>query len=68
MPHNELRKIAKRHGLIGYSYKTVENAYKKAIKQADAKDVIFIGGSTFVVADFLSFREKKHTFMKIIAK
>ena len=58
MPHNELKKLAKQHGLSGYSYKTVENAYKKAMKQADTKDVIFVGGSTFVVADFLNYREK----------
>lgn len=58
MPHNELKKLAKKHGLIGNSYKTVENAYKKAMKQADAKDVVFVGGSTFVVADFLSYKEK----------
>ena len=54
----ELKKLAKKHGLVGNAYKTVENAYKKAINQADAKDVIFVGGSTFVVADFLSYREK----------
>lgn len=58
MPHNELKKLGKMHGLVGNSYKTVENAYKKAIKQSNAKDVIFVGGSTFVVADFLSYREK----------
>ena len=58
MPHNELKKLGKIHGLAGNSYKTVENAYKKAIKQSNAKDVIFVGGSTFVVADFLSYREK----------
>lgn len=58
MPHNELRKLGKQHQLVGYSYKTVENAYKKAIKQSDPKDVIFVGGSTFVVADFLIYRKK----------
>ena len=58
MPHNELRKLGKQHQLVGYSYKTVENAYKKAIKQSDSKDVIFVGGSTFVVADFLIYRKK----------
>lgn len=58
MPYKELKKLAKKHGLVGNAYKTVENAYKKAINQADAKDVIFVGGSTFVVADFLSYREK----------
>ncbi|MBQ7489154.1 MAG: bifunctional folylpolyglutamate synthase/dihydrofolate synthase [Bacteroidales bacterium] len=31
----------------------VANAYNKAVASADEEDVIFIGGSTFVVADFL---------------
>ena len=58
MPHQQLKKLAKQHGLQGNSYKSVENAYKKAFSQADPKDCIFVGGSTFVVADFLSYREK----------
>lgn len=58
MAHNELKKMARKHQLFGYSYKTVENAYKKAIEQSKPKDVVFVGGSTFVVADFLCYREK----------
>ena len=58
MPHQQLRKLAKLHGLQGNSYKSVENAYKKAFSQSDPKDCIFVGRSTFVVADFLSYEEK----------
>ena len=58
MPHQQLKKLAKQHGIQGNSYKSVENAYKKAFSQADPKDCIFVGGSTFVVADFLVYEEK----------
>lgn len=43
-------------GLTGKPYGTVKNAYQAALKKADKTDVIYIGGSTFVVADFLAFR------------
>ncbi|MGB0404348.1 MAG: bifunctional folylpolyglutamate synthase/dihydrofolate synthase [Salibacteraceae bacterium] len=42
--------------LTGKPYGTVKNAYQAALKKADKTDVIYIGGSTFVVADFLAFR------------
>ena len=58
MPHHQLKRIAKQHNLHGNSYKTVENAYKKALSQSNPNDCIFIGGSTFVVADFLCYEEK----------
>lgn len=41
-------------GLIGQSYATVSDAFKTAINEASPTDTIFVGGSTFVVADFLS--------------
>ena len=58
MPHQQLKRLAKQHNLQGYSYKTVENAYKKALSQSNPNDCIFIGGSTYVVADFLYYEEK----------
>jgi dihydrofolate synthase/folylpolyglutamate synthase len=58
MPHHQLKRLAKQHNLQGNSYKTVENAYKKALSQSNPNDCIFIGGSTFVVADFLCYEEK----------
>ncbi len=58
MPHQQLKRLAKQHNLQGNSYKTVENAYKKALSQSNPNDCIFIGGSTFVVADFLCYEEK----------
>ena len=58
MPHQQLKRLAKQHNLQGNSYKTVENAYKKALSQSNPNDCIFVGGSTFVVADFLYYEEK----------
>jgi dihydrofolate synthase/folylpolyglutamate synthase len=36
------------------AYKNVFDAYKSAKRKASNKDLIYIGGSTFVVADFLN--------------
>ena len=38
----------------GDTYINVKTALKSAIKNADESDVIFIGGSTFIVGDLLS--------------
>jgi len=40
-------------GLFGKSYPTVKIAYKNALENAGSDDLIFIGGSTFVVAEVL---------------
>jgi len=39
------------YGLKGEIYKSVSEAYEKAKKNAEGNDLIFIGGSTFVVAE-----------------
>lgn len=39
--------------LNGNAYNTVENAVKSALKEASPNDLIFIGGSNFVVAEAL---------------
>ena len=41
------------HGLSGTICPTVVEAVKKAQEQAGKKDMIFIGGSNFIVADAL---------------
>ncbi len=48
-----LREAAADHGLKGEVYPTVEAAYRAAEKCADEHDMIYTGGSTFVVADLL---------------
>lgn len=40
--------------LKGNAYSTVKEAYKVAMNNANEDDLIFIGGSTFVVADILT--------------
>lgn len=48
---NVLKQAAEPFGLIGEAYQTVEAAYAEAKKNAGVNDLIFIGGSTFVVAE-----------------
>lgn len=52
-PAEELRLEAKTFGLRGQSYQSVAEATKAAENQAGGDDLIFIGGSTFVVAEGL---------------
>jgi dihydrofolate synthase/folylpolyglutamate synthase len=47
----ELQLEARNFGLIGDAYESVEQALLAAKKNANKKDFIFIGGSTFVVAE-----------------
>jgi len=49
----ELADQAATHQLKGKIYPTVTEAYQEAKTQAKATDLIFIGGSTFVVAEVL---------------
>lgn len=49
----KLKQIFKQHNLIGESYCSVNEAYKSAMRNADANDFIFVGGSTFVVAEII---------------
>ena len=50
----ELAAIAGNHGLSGQAYLSVEEAYKKAVGNAGDHDIIFVGGSNFVIADLLN--------------
>lgn len=50
-PSKELAQEAANYGLIGDAYPDIKTALSAAKKQADANDFIFIGGSTFVVAE-----------------
>lgn len=47
----KLASSARDLGLLGDAYKSVKNAIDQAIKNSAPNDVIFIGGSTFVVAE-----------------
>ena len=49
----ELQELFKNNNRIGKSYSSIEQAFKSAIKQSDPNDVIYIGGSTFVVSEVI---------------
>jgi dihydrofolate synthase/folylpolyglutamate synthase len=48
-----LCKKAAEFGLEGKTYSSVQKAYKEALKCASARDLVYVGGSTFVVAEVL---------------
>jgi dihydrofolate synthase/folylpolyglutamate synthase len=50
---NELMERASDHRLHGKVYPSVKEAYESAIKNASGRDVVFVGGSTFTVAEVL---------------
>ena len=54
-----LAENAKTAGLNGNVYGDVQSACLAALSNAGLNDLIMIGGSTFVVADFLSYFQKK---------
>ncbi|UNZ00286.1 bifunctional folylpolyglutamate synthase/dihydrofolate synthase [Zhouia spongiae] len=49
----ELRTEANEFFLKGDAYASVNEAYKKALKNASKQDLVYIGGSNFVVAEIL---------------
>lgn len=51
MPVQKLVELAAEHQLVGMGFPTVEEAIQQAKKNASKDDLIFIGGSTFVVAE-----------------
>jgi dihydrofolate synthase/folylpolyglutamate synthase len=53
MAADELKEKAATYQLLGDSYPTVHEALEEARKLAGSNDLIFVGGSTFVVADIL---------------
>ena len=54
MPVEEFAQKAEKHDLHGNSYANVELAYRAAKQNAEKNDLIFVGGSTFIVADMLN--------------
>ena len=53
MSVEQFTEIARKNGLEGVSFSNVNEAYNAAMKDASTNDTIFIGGSTFIVADLL---------------
>ena len=54
IPAEKVLNIAKKHGLNGHTFTSVSKAYQHAINEASTSDFIFIGGSSYVVADLLT--------------
>ena len=50
---NKLKSIANEHELLGESFESVEKALLSAKNNAKKEDLIFVGGSTFVVAEVI---------------
>lgn len=53
LPPKELRAIAESVGLEGRHYKSVKSSLKAALWHAKKDDLIFVGGSSFVVGEVL---------------
>lgn len=53
VPSKELEHAFAQHNIQGESYNSVEEAYAQARANAEENDLIYIGGSTFVVAEIL---------------
>lgn len=54
MECDKLANLAITKGLKGNAYDNVADAYSEAVKESATTDMIYVGGSTFVVADLLS--------------
>lgn len=54
IPVAKLRDFALEYGLHGNAYYSVKEAYKAAKENAENDDFVFVGGSSYVVADLLS--------------
>lgn len=53
LPVSELAQKAAQHHLAGKVFTSVADAFKNAKEKSNPEDLIFIGGSTFVVAEIL---------------
>ena len=51
---DRLAEMAERHGLTGYVFSSVSEAYEKALADAGKSDMVFVGGSNYLISDLLS--------------
>ena len=58
----EFKRIAMLKGIDGESYNSVEEAFLSTLKKVKSSDIIFVGGSNFVVADLLSYLSRVNLF------
>lgn len=61
IPEKDIRREAMTHGLAGDCYNDVPSAYTAAKKMATPDDMIFIGGSSYIVSDLLLYIRQQHS-------
>lgn len=54
MDERQVSELASKSGLAGQLFPTVGDAYQAAVLAASADDFVYVGGSSFVVADLLA--------------
>lgn len=54
IPALHLKDLAMHHGIKGEAFNSVADAYETAKRQSSEYDMIFIGGSNYVIADLLT--------------
>ena len=59
MPEDEFAALASNHGLKGRAFHSVEDAVNAALADSAPDDMVFIGGSTFIVAEAIPLFYKK---------
>lgn len=57
----KLLQVANEFGLKGRSYPNVAQAVQAAITEAGKDDVVYVGGSNFIVADFLEYLNRNQS-------
>lgn len=61
IPEKDIQRKAMTHGLAGDCYNDVPSAYTAAKKMATHDDMIFIGGSSYIVSDLLLYIRQQHS-------
>ncbi len=57
VPSERVARMGALHQLHGTDCGSVENAYRKAMSEAGPNDFVFVGGSSYVVADLLTLKD-----------
>ena len=58
LPPEALRDRAEKFGLNGGVFNCVSDALEAALKNAKPEDLVYVGGSSFIVADYLAINDK----------
>lgn len=57
IPSSEVATLGAKHQLRGKDCGNVDKAYHEALKNATSEDFVFIGGSSYVVADLIALKD-----------